>query len=245
MFDACRGRSAVSATHSNVSQTAGTVAFALARRARWPRVWAATQRLEMASVWATEARSRPYGAGRAVETLVGLSRRCGYPGTRVALWSKCGWVSPAPYAQRPHLADQRDRHHSDFWQPTVARSRPCQSPVERSETSFDWGVAACGRSGCCPTCTCITNALATLHLADQRAREASARGSDGIVRVTFGSLSPCPIVRVTFGSRDRQHRHGEDRGWIEGVERGGDSGDEGNPSTLSLSLSLLLSSPTL
>ena len=114
MFDACRGRSAVSATHSNVSQTAGTVAFALARRARWPRVWAATQRLEMASVWATEARSRPYGAGRAVETLVGLSRRCGYPGTRVALWSKCGWVSPAPYAQRPHLADQRDRHHSDF-----------------------------------------------------------------------------------------------------------------------------------
>ena len=126
-------------------------------------------------MWAVEARSRPYGAGRAVETLVGLSRRCGYPGTRVALWSKCGWVSPAPYAQRPHLADQRDRHHSDFWQPTVARSRPCQSPVERSETSFDWGVAACGRSGCCPTCTCITNALATLHLADQRAREASAR----------------------------------------------------------------------
>ena len=133
MFDACRGRSAVSATHSNVSQTAGTVAFALARRARWPRVWAATQRLEMASVWATEARSRPYGAGRAVETLVGLSRRCGYPVTRVALWSKCGWVSPAPYAQRPHLADQRDRHHSDFWQPTVARSRPCRGRVERSE----------------------------------------------------------------------------------------------------------------
>ena len=69
MFDACRGRSAVSATHSNVSRTAGTVAFALARRARWPRVWAATQRLEMASVWATEASSRPYGAGRAVETI--------------------------------------------------------------------------------------------------------------------------------------------------------------------------------
>ena len=79
------GRGAVSATHSNLSQTAGTVAFALARRVRWPRVWAATQRIEMVSAWSTEPRSTSYGAGRAVETLVGLSRRCGYPATRVAL----------------------------------------------------------------------------------------------------------------------------------------------------------------
>ena len=57
----------------------------LARRVRLRCVWATTQRMEMESVWATEPRSTSYGAGRAVETLVGLSRRCGYPATRVAL----------------------------------------------------------------------------------------------------------------------------------------------------------------
>ena len=57
-------------------------------------------------MWAVEARSRPYGAGRAVETLVGLSRRCGYPGTRVALWSKCGHASAVYYAQRTNLVDR-------------------------------------------------------------------------------------------------------------------------------------------
>ena len=75
-------------------------------------MWAATQRLEMASVWATEARSRPYGAGRAVETLVGLSRRCGYPVTRVALWSKCGHASAVYYAQRTNLVDRYVRRGS-------------------------------------------------------------------------------------------------------------------------------------
>ena len=88
------------------------MAFALARRVRWPRVWAATQRIEMVSAWSTEPRSTSYGAGRAVETLVGLSRRCGYPGTRVALWSKCGHASAVYYAQRTNLVDRYVRRGS-------------------------------------------------------------------------------------------------------------------------------------
>ena len=56
--------------------------------------------------------STSYGAGRAVETRVGLSRRCGYPGTRVALWSKCGHASAVYYAQRTNLVDRYVRRGS-------------------------------------------------------------------------------------------------------------------------------------
>ena len=38
-------------------------------------------------MWAAEARSTSYGASRSVEKPVGKTRRCGYPGTRVALRS--------------------------------------------------------------------------------------------------------------------------------------------------------------
>ena len=85
---------------------------ALAMRARWPRVWAATQSRDVTSMWAVEARSRPYGAGRAVETLVGKTRRCDYPGTRVALCSKCGHASAVYYAQRTNLVDRYVRRGS-------------------------------------------------------------------------------------------------------------------------------------
>ena len=63
-------------------------------------------------MWATEPRSTSYGAGRAVETRVGLSRRCGYPGTLVALGSKCGHASAVYYAQRTNLVDRYVRRGS-------------------------------------------------------------------------------------------------------------------------------------
>jgi hypothetical protein len=55
-------------------------------------------------------RGRPSLARRrtapAERSRLSLSRRCGYPGTRVALWSKCGHASAVYYAQRTNLVDR-------------------------------------------------------------------------------------------------------------------------------------------
>ena len=83
-----------------LSQTASTVASALAMRARWPRVWAATQSRDVTSMWAVEARSRPYGAGRAVEAASDRTLRRGYRGAPIALRGSDGHAKPPSNAQR-------------------------------------------------------------------------------------------------------------------------------------------------
>ena len=192
-----RGRGTVWMTPRVLSQTASTAASALAMRVRWPHVWAATQSRDVTSMWAVEARSRPYGAGRAVEAASDRTLRRGYRGAPIALRGSDGHAKPPSNAQRFSLVGRlglsavprRPPAHTSpvrrqsrgpsrplrlgarwranalatapcvsalpacsprstwmisviaitTWQPTAARSRPCRSPVERSETSFDWG----------------------------------------------------------------------------------------------------------
>ena len=107
-----RGRGTVWMTPRVLSQTASTAASALAMRVRWPHVWAATQSRDVTSMWAVEARSRPYGAGRAVEAASDRTLRRGYRGAPIALRGSDGHAKPP--SRRPTL-NSASTHTPPSW----------------------------------------------------------------------------------------------------------------------------------
>ena len=97
-------------------------------------------------MWAVEARSRPYGAGRAVEAASDRTLRRGYRGAPIALRGSDGHAKPPSNAQRFSLVGRLGLS-------AVPRRPPRpyvagQTSVERPEPSLSIGCeVACERSG--------------------------------------------------------------------------------------------------